>query len=231
MSIGWKGLAAPFTADEVEWRIARSGSKNGKPWASVLVYVTARAIMDRLDQVVGPDQWWDEYRMEEHGILCGISIRTPEGVVTKWDGSPETQVESFKGGLSKAFVRCAVKWSIGRYLYNFPDSFATFVDRGVKGASYVKIDGQPYHWTPPDYDAIMARLDPGAQRVAATFEATPVDPELAGLQERFRSAWALDKDSLTTIIADRGHDHPKAVKDDPVELSEILTIFDALLEE
>lgn len=51
------GLNAAFAPDELEWRIQQSGIKNGRPWAKCLVYVTARAIFNRLDSCVGPENW------------------------------------------------------------------------------------------------------------------------------------------------------------------------------
>lgn len=51
------GLTDPFAPDELEWRIQQSGIKNGKPWAKCLVYVTARAIFNRLDLCVGAENW------------------------------------------------------------------------------------------------------------------------------------------------------------------------------
>lgn len=50
-------LQKPFTPDQLEWRVQRAGVKNNRPWAQVLVYVTARAVFDRLDAVVGPENW------------------------------------------------------------------------------------------------------------------------------------------------------------------------------
>ena len=47
-------LRIPFPEEDIEWRIQQSGLSNGMPWALVLAYVTNRAIMDRLDDVVGP---------------------------------------------------------------------------------------------------------------------------------------------------------------------------------
>ena len=103
--------------------------------------------------VAGPGNWRDEYVHMANGVMCGISIKIADEWVTKWDGSPETQVESFKGGISKSFVRCAVKWGVGRYLYNLPVMFAEVTDstsdRSFSG--YVKkTDKHPaYRWNPP----------------------------------------------------------------------------------
>ena len=55
-------LRDPFAPEDIEWRVQQAGEKNGKPWARVLAYVTNRAIMDRLDEVVGASNWRNEYR-------------------------------------------------------------------------------------------------------------------------------------------------------------------------
>ena len=51
----FNNLRIPFLEDDIEWRIQQQGLSNGMPWALVLAYVTNRAIMDRLDEVVGPE--------------------------------------------------------------------------------------------------------------------------------------------------------------------------------
>jgi hypothetical protein len=51
------------------------GEKNGKPWARVLAYVNNRAVMQRLDDVVGPDCWSNEFTAgPAGGVICGLSI-------------------------------------------------------------------------------------------------------------------------------------------------------------
>jgi hypothetical protein len=106
-------LAAPFGQDEVRVRPVK-----GKD----IQYVTARTVMNRLDDVIGPDDWWDDYSPNAHGAICRLTIRLPGGEeLTKVDagGNPEMQDEgdSDKGGFSDAFKRAAVKFGIGRYLY------------------------------------------------------------------------------------------------------------------
>ncbi len=128
-------LKEPFPAEDIEWRIQRSGfGKNtGKPYAMVLAYITNRAIMDRLDEVCGPENWQNEFRPSPagDGVLCGISIRIAETHwVTKWDGAENTQFEAIKGGLSSSMKRAAVQWGIGRYLYNLEAGFAIFDEHG-----------------------------------------------------------------------------------------------------
>ncbi|MDE2100990.1 MAG: hypothetical protein KGL39_27335 [Patescibacteria group bacterium] len=85
-------------------------------------YITARAVMNRLDKVVGPENWRDEYTPQEHGILCTLSIRMPNGEwVSKSDAGGcagmSDEADDAKSGYSDAFKRAAVKWGIGRHLY------------------------------------------------------------------------------------------------------------------
>ena len=74
--------------------------------------------MDRLDEVVGPENWKDEYAPgPDGGVICGLSLRIEDEWITKWDGAENTDFEAIKGGLSDAFKRAGYKWGIGRYLY------------------------------------------------------------------------------------------------------------------
>jgi len=129
-------LKLPFKEDEIEWRVQTAfQTRNGKQ-AIVVPYVTNRAIMDRLDAVIGPDGWKNEYiRWGEKGVLCGISIKIGDEWVTKFDGAEDTNIESVKGGISGAQKRAAVQWGIGRYLYSL-DTFRVTINNN--GQNYVK---------------------------------------------------------------------------------------------
>jgi hypothetical protein len=106
-------LAAPFDASEV-----RTRSHAGRQFH----YITARTAMNRLDNVFGPENWWDEYIPGEHSVLCRLTVRLPDGsTLTKSDaggyaGMPD-QGDDDKSGFSDAFKRTAVKFGVGRYLY------------------------------------------------------------------------------------------------------------------
>lgn len=152
-------LQDPFPLGDVEWRIARSGKSNqGKIWAEVLAYISARAIQDRLDQVVGVENWEVRYEFVygkdglTAGIICKLSIRCgPNGTwVTKEDGAEQTDVESFKGGISSALKRAGSAFGIGRYLYNLEGGWAEIVDKGTMGSRYAQTkDKEPFYWVPP----------------------------------------------------------------------------------
>jgi hypothetical protein len=106
-------LAAPFADDEV-----RSRRQNGRDFQ----YITARMVMNRLDEVLGPENWWDDYTPIENAIACRLTIQLPDGrTLTKCDAGGFTTTADTsdyeKSGFSDAFKRAAVKFGVGRYLY------------------------------------------------------------------------------------------------------------------
>jgi hypothetical protein len=112
-------LAAPFAAGEVKTR-----PQGGRQ----LSYVTARTIMNRLDEVLGPENWWDDYVPNGTSVICRLTVRLPDGsTVTKVDAGGEAGMadagDNDKSGFSDAFKRTAVKFGVGRYLYR--DGVAT----------------------------------------------------------------------------------------------------------
>jgi len=114
-------LAAPF--ETIHWR-AQSMAANGSS-ALALAYIDARDVMARLDSVVGPENWQDRYVETLKGrILCTLALRVGGEWIEKTDGAGNTDVEGDKGALSDALKRAAVKWGVGRYLYDLPATWA-----------------------------------------------------------------------------------------------------------
>lgn len=100
-----------------KWRV-QSFSKN-KPSAQCVAYIDARDVMDLLDEVVGHENWQDDYKDLGGQIFAGIGIKTGDGWwVWKWDTGSESNIEKEKGQASDSFKRAAVKWGIGRFLYS-----------------------------------------------------------------------------------------------------------------
>lgn len=122
--IDWKALAAPFPITDLEWRVG--STSRDKSRGMVLCYLTARAVMDRLDTVVGPESWRHSIRREGNAWLCRLEVS--DGSIGDWifheDASDESDIEGIKGGASGAFKRAAVHFGIGRYLYRLPDLWA-----------------------------------------------------------------------------------------------------------
>lgn len=119
---GWPGeftpevhqaLLKPFRDELVEWR------------ENKFAYIEARAVMSRLDEVVGPGNWsfdYDVVHKDERGAVIGGAL-TVYGVRKcdvgeHWKASDKDRVEVFKSAVSDALKRCAVHFGVGRYLYH-----------------------------------------------------------------------------------------------------------------
>ena len=125
-----KKLAKKFPEEDIEWRIQQCGKGgNNNYWAMIIPYITNRAIMQRLDDVVGPGFWKNEFKATpcNTGYQCGISIKIDGEWVTRWDGSEVVgagNIDKVKSTMSAAMKRTGVQWGIGRYLYQFETEFA-----------------------------------------------------------------------------------------------------------
>lgn len=148
-------LRAPFPAKDLEWRIGQAGKNQRGLYARILVYLTNRSIMERLDDVVGAENWQNEYKPgPAGGVVCGISIRVGGEWLTKWDGAENSDIEPVKGGLSDSMKRAAVQWGIGRYLYDIGEKWAVINDNGSHFTNCkVKFNGTEewvsFNWEPP----------------------------------------------------------------------------------
>ena len=135
-------LARPFAPEDLEWRI--QVTTKDKTSGLAIPYVTNRAIQDRLDEVVGPENWYNDYKPwhgngKKDAQICGISIYFEgKGFITKWDGAEDSDIEPIKGGLSDSMKRAAVQWGIGRVLYKMTKPLWVKIEQ--KGNSYVICD-------------------------------------------------------------------------------------------
>lgn len=141
-----KKLSAKFPEQEIEWRVQQCGTGKKGPWALIIPYITSRAIMSRLDDVVGPGNWKNEYTSSPcgKGYLCGISIKIEGDWVTRWDGSELSEsnnIDDVKSTLSNSMKRAGVQWGIGRYLYQLE---ATFADAQFCDSRYDTLPGYQY---------------------------------------------------------------------------------------
>lgn len=137
-------LARPFAPEDLEWRI--QVTSKDKTSGLAIPYVTNRAIQDRLDEVVGPENWYNDYKPwhgngKKDAQICGISIYFEgKGFITKWDGAEDSDIEPIKGGLSDSMKRSAVQWGIGRVLYKMTKPLWVSVEQ--KGNSCVIRDSE-----------------------------------------------------------------------------------------
>jgi hypothetical protein len=109
---------------EYKWREGPGGKK--------LAYIDARDVQNRLDEVVGAENWQVDYKVVGNLFMAGIGIRVPTETpdknyfewVWKWDTGTESNIEVDKGLVSDAFKRAAVQWGVGRFLYDIKSESA-----------------------------------------------------------------------------------------------------------
>lgn len=168
-------LDHPFYPNEYEWRIGRVISNQ---FATVLCYVTNRAIMARLDEAFGKGNWYVEFKhrviertkevwKDKNKVQTTFPMNVCDCYLSCWfenqqrwvvyhDGSEYTDVESYKGAMSSAMKRAAVHLGIGRILYELEE---TKVNLGPRGQKYVKHRGQNLYWNPPMLSEYFIRKD------------------------------------------------------------------------
>jgi len=133
-------LLAETPKDRIKFRIGRKYAQGKR--AHMLAYVDARYVQDRLDDVVGSDNWSNTFEMIGDTLFCSITIVFPDGkVATKKDCGTESNVEKEKGEASDAFKRAAVMLGIGRDLYDLPNHYQMHADLDDGGYP-------PKNWTP-----------------------------------------------------------------------------------
>lgn len=157
-------LAAPFDPEIISWRVGSTTGDKSKGMA--LGYIDARDVMERLDTVIGAANWQDRYEFHGKRTVCYLSIRVDGEWITKADGAGDSDVESEKGAISDALKRAAVKWGIGRYLYDLNSPWVE-----IEGA------GKSYRIKASERSKLVAAARAGASvanRIAAEREAATV---------------------------------------------------------
>ena len=135
----------PFPINRLKWRRG-GGSKE-------LVYITARDVMDRLDEVCGVSGWQSNFDYIGDRMICKLAVcfhskgqevsEWDKEWITKSDGADDSNIEGAKGGISDALKRAAVQFGIGRYLYH-PNAFDS--------------NKNPAPWaTPEGFDELMEK--------------------------------------------------------------------------
>lgn len=132
-------LAEPFDVDEIYWK-PQAIAKN-KTSAMAAAYADPRAYSDRLNDVLGPNKWscdyvvntispivntnsdvskWDRFYYK--GKVLVVATLTLEGL-GKNSGTGESDCvddNAITSAEAQAFKRAAVRFGLGRYLYDLP---------------------------------------------------------------------------------------------------------------
>lgn len=176
------------------WRVGQVSKDKKK--CTVLAYVDARDVMDKLDEVVGPQNWTKEYKEVKGNLYCGIGIKFPdsEEFIWKWDCGSETQVEEQKGEASDAFKRAAVNFGVGRFLYGMDSPWFPYSEE-KKGM--VKENGEKVWKVSAHVNEFMAKKkgNKKAEPAATKPEKKEVKPVDDGeTEESEQDTEALDKE-------------------------------------
>jgi hypothetical protein len=113
----------------VEFRPQGGLSEKGNGRA--LAYIDARAVMDRLDAVVGPENWYGfpDVLIADNAVRVVRYGLTIHGV-TKYAIGDAADTEASKSADSDGLKRAAVPWGIGRYLYSLDTEWVKGEKRG-----------------------------------------------------------------------------------------------------
>ncbi len=120
-------LSAPFEPGEVKFKPQMVKQNR----ALAMAYIDARCVQDRLDDVLGVENWQDLYELLPDGsVMCRLKLRLGRRWITKTDvGSPSEQPDGgdrLKAAFSDALKRAAVKFGVGRYLYRLPAAWVDY---------------------------------------------------------------------------------------------------------
>lgn len=92
-------------------------TRNEEPHMKPLFYLNRTHVIERLDEVLSPLDWSDEYFQAGSATVCKLSIRIGDTWYSKSDASGDTDIGGEKGAATGALKRAASKWGVGSYLY------------------------------------------------------------------------------------------------------------------
>lgn len=126
-------LKEPFPTKLISWRVGATNQKknNGKATSGIaLAYIDARDVMERLDEIVGIENYQVLHPHANGKTSCRIGIKLGGEWVWKENGAGDSAMDAEKGAFSDSFKRAAVLWGIGRYLYDVPNIWVDLDDWG-----------------------------------------------------------------------------------------------------
>lgn len=120
-------LREPFPLTALGWKPQKVTNNR----ALAVPYIDARDVMDRLDDIVGVENWQDDYTFLPGGqVVCALRLKLGGEWVTKTDVGGESEQpdkgDREKAAVSDALKRAAVKFGIGRYLYSMPATWCDY---------------------------------------------------------------------------------------------------------
>src|SRR3990167_10981429 len=112
-------LAAPFKEADVSWIVVATANKNTPQMTELWApYLEADPIIDRLDQVLGPDGWsLDIEAVGDRAAICRLTILGVTKAGAGQIAADQKTDQPFKAAATDALKRAAVLFGIGRYLH------------------------------------------------------------------------------------------------------------------
>jgi hypothetical protein len=187
-------LARPFAPSEVKWKPAMV--KNDRCLA--MAYIDARAVQDRLDEVMGIGGWKTEYhQIGTDNFECRLSLRIGRQWITKADvGSTSEQPDAgdrLKAAYSDALKRAAVAFGVGRYLYRLQSQWVDYdpVKKRIVGTPQLPAIQPVKNAVAAARDSLESAKTLG--ELAAVWEGTPPETRAAVLAVKDQKKAQLSK--------------------------------------
>ena len=204
-------LKNPFHPDMVQFRVGATTADKERGLA--LAYIDARDIQDRLDEVLGPQNWQQYVEvLDNDTATVALTIRVGDDWLQKSGVCGGSEDKGGAGGVATiAFKRAAVAWGIGRYLYGIK---GLWVAIEKKGKNYV-VKEKPK--LPPE--ALPEGFKyPGQQRKAVTKKSA--EPKVEEVQV-VKPAEKLPEEKKPDKVAEKPAPEVKESKADE-ELKEVV---------
>ena len=182
------------TASEIYHALSRPWGKGEVkerkgPGGKMLSYVDARQVQNRLDEVVGTENWQTHFSEVCGNYCCTLSLKIDGDWVAKSDGAGETSIEGDKGGFSDAFKRAAVSFGIARYLYS--DSKMTPEQFDKRRGVMADVQSEDKATIPTEDDKMVANDLVQAVQNESTQKILDIWASLVTDQERTVAVWSL----------------------------------------
>ena len=139
-----KKLEEPFSIRAIKFK-PQTISKN-RDKALMVAFIDARDVQDRLDSVVGPENWQFTVREIDTGVTSNNKIASVIGALSIFgvireevgeDSQPDRDkttkeiiMSSYKSAVSDALKRCAVQFGVFRYAYSLDQQWTKSIDSG-----------------------------------------------------------------------------------------------------
>lgn len=174
------------------WKVQTADAKK----CTMVAYVDARQVMDKLDEVVGAGNWQDTFTVINNNVYCSLGIKCGDDWIWKTDCGTESNVEKEKGESSDAFKRAAVKWGVGRFLYELKFLEIDSMEyKNKKGdVSYKPAKGGKIIWDKDELNEYCKTVFEGGKPVPAKPKPEPknlLDDVVRGIEDA--TEWKVDR--------------------------------------